>query len=268
MIKKIITMKKFFTALVLTLVCVSVLSTTTCLAGNVLKETRETGTFRKISTGGGIDVYFTQNDAYSVVVEADEDLIGNLSTAVDDENLVIKWKENPLSKNRVAKVHVSAPALDAVNSSGGADFYADNLKCDGSFQLNISGGADADIKNLTVAKNIDISSSGGAEVRVGIAVGGDTHAATITASGGADCSIESLQTAKCMLSASGGADMDVNVTVSKNLNVAASGGGDIKISGKVNDVNISASGGGDVNIKKLTYTTINIHTSSGGDVSK
>jgi hypothetical protein len=263
-------MKKNLVTLTLALICASFLSTTVCLAGTVVREKRETGTFRKISTGGGIDVYFTQTDSYSLVVEADEENIDKIVTEVEGETLIVKWKERMqfrgIFNNRVIKVHVSAPTLTKVSSSGGSAFYADDLKCEESFQLSVSGGADAHIKNLTVAGNVNIASSGGADVDIkDLTVTGDSN---IASSGGADCDIENLQTRNCNLSSSGGSDVNVNVSASGNLNASSSGGADMDISGQANEVKISSSSGADVDIRKLKYSNIDISKSGGGDVDR
>jgi hypothetical protein len=254
----------------LTLFIASFFCSTACLAADVVKEKRETGAFQKISSSNGIDVYFTQSDTYSVVVEANEDYIDKIATEVDGETLVIRRKGKRGSwgslKNVTLNVHVSAPALDAASVSGGSDFYADDLKCDKSFRLSASGGADVHLKNLTVADDADISVSGGADVDIkSLTVAATTN---VTTSGGADSDIASLQTGDCHLSASGGGDIDVKLLDSNYLRASASGGGDIDVSGKAADVKISASGGGDANIRNLTYSTIDITKSGGGDVNR
>jgi hypothetical protein len=218
------------------------------MAGTVVKEKRETGTFQKISTGDGIDVYFTQSDSYSVVVEADEKYIDLIVTEVKGETLVVKRKEKMRRHfifNSRLKVHVSAPALTGVSSGGGSDFHAEHLKCDGSFQMNVSSGSDVHIANLSVAGDADIS-----------------------ASSGSDCHIKNLQTRNCKLSSSSGSDLHVEISASGNLEASASSGSDLYLGGKADKVEVSASSGSDVDIKKLTYSTINTHQSSGGDVNR
>jgi hypothetical protein len=264
-------MKRTLITLTLALVCASFLYITACLAKtDVKKEKRETGIFRKISLGGGIDVYFTQDNSYSVVVEAEEEYIDKIVTEVEGETLIIKWREKfnlrLSSINKVQKVHVSAPGLDAVSVSGGSDFYAGKLKCDDSFKLSVSGGADADITSLTVAKDVNLSSSGGADIDISSLI--VTRNTNISSSGGASCDVDNLQTRDCNLSASGGADIDIKSSAVENMDIAASGGADINISGKAINVKISSSGGSDVDVKKLTYTTIDIHKSGGGDVDR
>jgi hypothetical protein len=254
----------------LTLFIASFFCSTACRADDLIKEKRETGTFLKIKSSSGIDVYFTQSDTYSVVVESSKKLIDKIETKVDGETLVIKrddnWKVGHLFNNATMNVYVSAPKLNAVSASGSSDFYANDLKCDKSFRLSASGGSDVHMKNLTVAVESDISISGGADVDIKTMIVAETT--DITVSGGADCSIGNLQTGGCNLSVSGGGDMEVKLLASDNLRISVSGGGDLDVSGKATDVKINVSGGGDVDIRKLTYSTIDITKSGGGDVSR
>ncbi|MDR1120573.1 MAG: DUF2807 domain-containing protein [Dysgonamonadaceae bacterium] len=256
----------------LAVICTTFFCTTACIAGTVVKENRKTEPFSKISAGSCIDVYYTKNDSYSIVVEANEDYIGKIITKVENETLVLKMEGGiktsiwNLWGKKLLKVHVSAPTLDKVSISGCSDFYADKLKCDNSFQLNASGGSDTKITNLTVAGNVSISISGGADADItNLTVAGNTN---ISASGGADCNIKNLQTVECNLSASGGSDLDLHVKLSGNLKAKVSGGADINLSGKANDISVSASGGSDVDIRKLTCRNADIHSSGGSDVYK
>jgi hypothetical protein len=268
-------MKRNLIILTLALVCASFLCVTACFAKTevIKKEKRETGKFQKISSGGGIDVYFTQDKSYSVVVEADEEYIDQIVTKVEDETLIIKWKnkhekrfDRQIFSDKVLNVYVSAPKLEAVSASGGSDFHTDKLKCDDSFKLSVSGGSDANIKSLTVADNANLASSGGADIDItSLIATGNTNIAT---SGGADCDIDNLQTRDCNLAASGGADIDIKSATVEDLNIAASGGADISVAGKAVDVKISSSGGSDVDVRKLTYKTIDIDKSGNGDVDR
>ncbi|MDR3188060.1 MAG: DUF2807 domain-containing protein [Prevotellaceae bacterium] len=280
-------MKRRVATLALAQSCAFFLCATACTAGAVVKENREVGAFQKISAKSGVDVYFTQSASRSVVVEAEEEHIGKVVTEVDGETLVVKVKvkDKVFRTKSPLKVHVSAPALSAVEASGGADFHADSLTCESSFQLSVSGGADANIAHLKVGKDVAIASSGGADAKVrNLIVAGNTE---LAASGGADCDVEHLQTVSGKLLASGGADVDVKSFAAENLSLAASGGADISasgeaanlqasasggadisVSGKATNVQASASSGADINIKNLTYTSINTEKSSGGDIHR
>ncbi|MDR1169219.1 MAG: DUF2807 domain-containing protein [Prevotellaceae bacterium] len=255
----------------LTVICTTLLCTAPCIAGTVVREDRKTESFSRINAESGIDVYYTQSDSYSVAVEADEDYIGEIITKVENGTLVIKRESRVRTFVRnifghAMKVHVSAPALDRVNISGGSDFYAGVMKSDSPFQLKASGGSDVKIADITIAGNADISASGGSDCDItAITVAGN---ADISASGGSDCNIKNLQAAECKLSASGGSDLNIKMELSGNLEAKASGGSDIKLGGKAGDVSASASGGSDINLRKLECKSVDINKSGGSDVYK
>jgi hypothetical protein len=215
-----------------------------------VKETREVGSFQKISARSAIDVYFTQSDSKSIRIEVENVDIEKITTKIEGETLVIKREEKNSSwglfkKKQVVRVYVSAPTLNGISVSGASDFYVDDLKSNGSFKISASGGSDAHIGNLTVAETTSISSSGGA-----------------------DCDIKNLKTSNCNLSSSGGSDLNIGLEVSGNLSVSTSGGSDIKLNGKANQVSISASGGSDIYIKDLTYNQLDSKKTGGSDIHK
>ncbi|MDR1416961.1 MAG: DUF2807 domain-containing protein [Prevotellaceae bacterium] len=254
-------------------ICAAFILTATCATETIAKESRKTESFSKISARDGIDVYYTQSDSYSVVVEAKDDYIGKIITKVEGETLVIKlegWMKIPFWKrvfgSNAMTVSVAAPALYKVDASGGADFYADNLKCDSSFQLNLSAGADVKIANLTVAGNVGIAVSAGADVAIdNLTVAGN---AGISTSAGADCDVKKLQATECSLSAGEGSDINISMELSGGLTATASSGADIDISGKAGAASLSASSGADINIRKLACKSVNIYQSSGGGVHR
>jgi hypothetical protein len=231
--------------LIVALIGTSLACTPVCIAETVVTENRETEIFQNISAEEGIDVYFTQNDSRSVQVEADKEHIGKIITKIDGETLVIKWdgRKEQISGERTLKVHVSAPELNEVSISRGVVFYAENLNCDQSFQIESSGKAIVHIENLTV-----------------------DGMTTISTSGESDCNIKNLQTGECKLSASGGSDLNIGIKIFGKLSAAASGGSDIKLSGQAKNVSASASGGSDINVRKLTYEQIDTHKSGGSDI--
>jgi hypothetical protein len=262
-------MKKNLTAL--TVACATFFYATDCSAGKVVREDRKTEPFSKLSAGSSVDVYYAHADSYSIVVEADEDIIGEIVTKTEGETLVVERKKDfkPFSGHFLTgkwklKVYVSSPTLYAVSISGGADFHADNMKSDGSFQLTTSGGADAKIVNLAVAGSADISASGGSDAKIANLTVAEN--ANISASGGADCDVRKLQARECSLRTSAGSDLNIHLELSGNLQATASGGADMNISGKANDVVATASGGADIDMRKLLCKSADIHTSGGSDV--
>ena len=267
--KKTTTMKK----VLLSLACVSLLCPITCVAETMLvKEKRETGAFRSISSSGGIDVYFTQSNTFSLEVEADTRYFQNIVTEVENEALVVRQKKsiNILRffwRRAVLKVHVSAPALDRVSASGGSDFYAGQLKSDGPFQLSLSGGADATISELAVAQNVDISVNGGADAKISTLTAGG--AVGISVNGGADAEVNTLTAGGAVgISVNGGADAEVNtLTAAENVNISANGGADCDVKNlQAASCSLSSAGGSDLYVNLTASGDLKASASGGADI--
>ncbi|MDR1611092.1 MAG: DUF2807 domain-containing protein, partial [Candidatus Symbiothrix sp.] len=215
---------------------------------NAGEQNREVSTFRKIQVSAGIDVYFTQGKTQSVRVKTENVDENNVVTEVKNKTLVVKMKDRKgfsfgINKKSI-KVYVSAPVLEGLSTSGGSDFYADDLKSE-KFDIASSGGSDIHIKNLAVSGNIGISTSGGS-----------------------DCNIKNLKTNTCKLAASGGSDIKIGIEASGDLLVVASGASDIELSGKVNSASVSASGAADIDVRNLEYKQIDSKSSGGADIRK
>ncbi|MBK5722705.1 DUF2807 domain-containing protein [Dysgonomonas sp. Marseille-P4677] len=218
---------------------------TTTISAQVVKEKKQINVFHKISSSGGIDVYFTQSNNCSLEIETDARNMAKIDIMVKDGCLQLGRKRNEkFERNSTIKAYVSAPVLDAIATSGGADFHA---------------------KEISNNKNIDIASSGGADIHINRL---NTPSCNLKVSGGADADIKQFEGQNLNISASGGSDADIQIGRVDNLAASASGGADIKLTGKAKLVSVRASGGSDINVKGLTYETINASKSGGGDILK
>jgi hypothetical protein len=222
-----------------------------CAGANVAnagKQNREVGTFRKIQVSSGIDLYFTQEKPQSVRVEIENVDENDVITEVKNETLVVKMKDRYNwginMKRQTIKVYVSAPVLEGISTSGGSDFYADNLKST-DFSIATSGGSDLRLGNLSVDGRVDIATSGGS-----------------------DCNIKNLKANACKIAASGGSDTKIRMEVTGELSIGASGASDVKLSGTAGKVSISASGASDVNVRQLEYKEIDSKSSGRADIHK
>ena len=232
-----------------TLLLCTVLTCTSLYAVNAGEQNREVGAFRKIQVSAGIDVYFTQEKTKSIRVKTKNVEANQVITEVKNGTLVIKMKDHKgfsfgINKEKSIRVYVSAPVLEEINTSGGSDFHADDLKSS-DFSISSSGGADIHIKSLIV--------------------GGKTN---ISTSGGSDCNIKNLKTNVCNLATSGGSDINIGIETSGDLSVAASGASDIKLSGNANSVRLAASGAADIDVRNLEYKQIDSKVSGGADIHK
>jgi hypothetical protein len=205
------------------------------MSAQMVKEKKEAGAFSKILSSSGIDVHFTQGEACALEIEADAENMPKVEYSVTSGRLELRRKKgvnftrNP--KGRIIRAYVSAPALEGIELSGGADFESRSVSAD----------------------NLDVTASGGSDIEIYQLKAADCR---ITASGGSDTEIKDLSVSKLEVTASGGSDADIHISSADEVRVTARGGSDVDLSGKAKTVSIKRSSGSDVNIKKLACKTI------------
>jgi hypothetical protein len=197
--------------------------------------------FDRISAGGGIDVVLSQG-AFAVSAEAPEGRLDMIEIEQNGSELKLGRKSewNWFGRTGRYVVNVTAPAVTAINASGGADVDVRGLQ-GASLSLDASGGADIDLSNLQVT-TLSISTSGGGDIDLS----GTCQTARINASGGGDVDGERLACADVTAEASGGGDIDVQATAAASGN--ASSGGDIRFIGSPSKIIEQESSGGDVSV--------------------
>jgi len=178
--------------------------------------------FNEIRVSRGLDVYLTQSDNISLVVQADENLHNIIMTEVENNILRIYADEN-INYAASRKVMVNFKDINKISSSSGSDVYSTNKIKTESLELSTSSGSDMELEVDTNV--IECSSSSGSDLQLS----GKTDKLYADASSGSDIKAGNLKTNSCEARASSGADITVNT--SKELYAKASSGGDIKYYG-------------------------------------
>jgi len=186
--------------------------------GVVVEESRNVSEdFTSVHASEGIDVFVTQNDAFKISIEADENIIDLIGTDVKNGRLKIHAIEN--IGRATKKVYVSLPDVTALESSSGADLIAQNLIESERIELDASSGSEIQVE--LSAREVTADASSGADIKVS----GTTQVLYADASSGSDIRAKNLFTKQCTADASSGADISVNV--SESLIADASSGADI-----------------------------------------
>jgi len=205
-------------------------------------ELRDVDAFTGIHVSSGIDLYLTQGKSQEVRVEAESELIGKITTQVEDGVLKISIRDKmnwDLGWNLTRKVYVTFVDLTELQASAGSDVYSRNPFRLKELKINSSSGSDVEIDDLT-AENVSVVTSSGADARVA----GKTVSMFADASSGSDLDCGGLVSRDCEARASSGSDAIVYVTGS--LKARASSGGDVSYLGKPQHRDIDESSGGDI----------------------
>ncbi len=209
-------------------------------SGDERTENRTARDFSSVKVSTGIDLFLTMGDAEAVKVVADENIIDNIKTEVENGTLKIYVKNRPFSWNwnRTQKVYVTLKKLENLDASSGSDVISENTLKGKSIRISSSSGSDVKLKLEYEEVHMDSSSGSDASLS------GTCKELVASSSSGSDINAQDLRSQNCHVSVSSGAD--AVVYVSEELEADASSGGDIRYLGNPKTKNINESSGGDV----------------------
>lgn len=217
--------------------CVHILVDCVHGSGTVARDERTVSSFRRVVIKGSTDVVLTQSATQRVVVEAEDNLLPLVRTAVEDGDLVIDTRKC-IENTRPVVVHVAAAELAGVTISGSGDVTGVDKIDATSFDIRISGSGDVRLWLVATDIRTQISGSGDVLLR------GSARSFDATISGSGDINAADLAVVRAGVRISGSGDCRLDVA--EQLEASISGSGDIAYKGPVRDVRASVSGSGDV----------------------
>lgn len=252
------------------------------------KETRNVGSFSKLSFRVPGKLILKQGSTQSVVLEGDQEFISKIETEIDGDRLVIGredkwgwkdwggWRDD---KNKIT-AYVTMTKIEYLGVGGSGDLVGEGKFSTGDLDLKVSGSGSLQIEvDAKGEMKADVSGSGDIDVKgtcqsfdSGISGSGKVNA-QLKVSGKAEVSISgsgrlvasgSATEIKARLSGSGKV-LASNLEVSK-CNVHISGSGDVEINVK-DALDASISGSGSVSYKG-NPSQLNSHSSGSGHVRK
>lgn len=187
----------------------------------VVKQQRAVTPFIKIVVNGTFDVFLTQQPATTLTVEADENLMDQIITEVNNQVLTISSRQikNPTRLN----VYVSSPTIEFITMSGASNLIGENTIQGQVLDVTTSGATDV---RLNI--NVDILSVNASGASV-ITLSGSAKELVAKASGASDLKASKLQVTDATADASGAANIRLNA--SGKVISTTSGAGDIDVSG-------------------------------------
>lgn len=209
------------------------------------KVTRNVGEFRGVSLGMSADLYVTQGNNSSVVIEAPDDVQQHIETKIRDGVLIInqdqdwKWWKNWNSKN--VKIYITNPTFDHLSVSGSGDIRGENMLQSRTMYLGVSGSGKVHLDLKTVDLDSKISGSGNMDLT------GSARNVNIQISGSGNLDAEDLASENCQVRISGSGNC--RVQVNNTLESRVSGSGNVFYKGNPEKLSNHSSGSG--SIKKI-----------------
>lgn len=205
-------------------------------SGNIVTEQRQTAAFTGVKASGGFEVEIVPSGSLKLTIEADDNVIGDIVTKTEGDVLHIKMRSGLNWNNFHAKIYISAPGINLLETSGGAEAKVNGtLKSDEHVKLQASSGS-------SIKANIDApSAAAGVSSGGDIEVSGRTQSFEANASSGSEVDAEKLLTETTVAQASSGGSISVHASV--RLNGQASSGGTIRYRGNPQVSKQESSGG-------------------------
>lgn len=179
-------------------------------------QTRAVAAFHNVELVGGNNVVIHVGAKQSVVVKADDNLLGHVTTTVKSETLVIGNTPGGLTTKSPMSVVVNVPTLSALTLAGGGNI--------------VVSGIDAERLAVTLSGGGNVTASGSAR----------SLDATLSGSGTAGFARLPANDVQAVLSGSG----TIHVTATKSLDASVPGSGTIIYAGNPQDVTKSITGSG------------------------
>ena len=193
----------------------------------------------KVSTG--LDLYITQGNEVSLVIEADENLHDIIKTEVNENGKLSIYSEKNIWKAKAHKVHLTVTNIEELIATSGSDVYTENTIKAKNFKVSVTSGSDAKIG--IDAENVTSSATSGADLNIS----GKAVSHTSSATSGSSIYAYELNSKNTTASATSGADIDI--FASESIDARATSGGDIDYKGNPTNVNKKETSGGDVDAK-------------------
>ncbi len=225
----------------LTLFAVVLVIATTLKASAFTEQTRQVSGFNSISGSSSFAIHVNINGTESLKIDADQSIINDIETVVENGTLKIGFKRSFEWHHNVGKVdvYVTAKSLSALSNSGSGSIKVDGGELQGKeAEVHISGSGNITTGVKTEALNVHISGSGS------INLSGNANNAEIQISGSGQLRGKELKTEaiKAHLSGSGSAYINADKSISAHI----SGSGSLMYSGSASITDISTSGSGRV----------------------
>ena len=185
-------------------------------SGVAATQTRDLSAFHSVELAGGNNVVIHVGEKQSVVVKADDNLLGHVTTKVQSGKLVIGNTPGSLAAKSPMSVVVTVPTLSELTLAGGGNIVVSGLKAE-SLAVSLSGGGN--VTGSGTARSLDVTLSG---------------------SGNAWFTRLPATDVRAVLSGSG----TIQVTATKSLDASVPGSGTIIYSGNPQDVTKSVTGSG------------------------
>lgn len=236
-------------------------SSSSSSSSSITEEVRKVGNFHGIKVSSGIKVSFTQGNSQNVRVETDADKLEYVKTEVENGilNIYVKNPNNRAVSFKKLHVDITAPRLNSIAATSGANFTALNTINEDSFDVTSTSGANISA-DLIAKGNINASTTSGSNMKLNI----KAKNLQMTSTSGSDATVVGSAD-YTSFQVSSAASVNAQDLVSRSSTVAASSAASVKVNVSER-LTATASSGATIRYRNLLKSAPTSNTSSGGTV--
>jgi hypothetical protein len=175
--------------------------------------------FDSVKLYGKGDIFLTQGQEYSILIEANEEVLNRLIVRVEGDALIIDDRRLTLFNIDPIKIYITMPEVEKISISGSGDILGQNKITSEDLEISIAGSGDTDL-NLNV-EELTTRISGSGDVNYV----GSAREHSFSVSGSGDLHSFDLETETSNIRVSGSGDVEVFAT--EELDIRISGSGDV-----------------------------------------
>jgi len=205
-------------------------------SGNVVSETRSTGSFTDVEVSGDFEVHLTQDSRTTLEIKAEDNIIGVVETGTRGNNLYVRLPNRVHLRDHLpVKIYIHNPIFQRVQYDGSGSLDNQDTIHTALFKYELNGSGNASL--LLAAGNLNTTINGSGDIALkGIA---NIHNSEINGSGRVAGMGMEVQRANITISGSG----EHSLVVRQKLDARINGSGRVYYSGDASvDADIRGSG--------------------------
>ena len=221
-----------------------ILTATSCIrivgirgSENVKSEDRSVSGFDSVSVSSGMNLFLKQGNSESLKIEAEDNILPMILTAVKNGRLEIKYKNfliGGLSLHKPINIYLTVKNLKEIDISSGVRIESEEIKSE-SLKIDLSSGAEGNM--IIISQKLVVKLSSGSKLEIS----GQADNQDIDLGSGGVYSAKDLVSKTAVIHAS--SDSNAVVNASENLDVEISSGATVQYAGSPKVISDISSGG-------------------------
>jgi hypothetical protein len=206
-------------------------------SGKVATATRTVEKFSGVELKNAANVYITQGETQEVKIEAEDNLIGHITTKVKNDELVIDCDEN-INSHEPINIYITVKDLCLLELSGSGNMITKNeISCE---HMTLRLGGSGEMKVALKSQLLKATLSGSGDMNLT----GSTSESDLRINGSGNVNAQQMKsfTSSVTISGSGNTRVDVN----NELNVQITGSGNVHYVSEPAKLTTKITGSGEV----------------------